>query len=77
MSNDKQEVRFSFDSDALLMDDLEVLDGSKAGTRFNNMLDVLDRVVVGGVRGKGYPAATLVAMSKAIFSSFGTEEKND
>jgi hypothetical protein len=78
------------DLDELLLDDLEVLDMSKPEklpggtmrpvTSMSTVLDVLDRVVVGGVRNRGFKGSQLMEVieqvQSAIFSNINPVSQN-
>jgi len=61
-----EEIKFEIDLDALEIDDLEVLDRSKPETTMHDLLNVLDRLVIGGVRGHGYKVKTLDIIAETI-----------
>jgi len=62
-----EDIKLSVDLDQFELDDLEILDMSKSGgVTMREYLDVLDRLVVGGVRGKGYKGTQLKALAEAI-----------
>ena len=62
-----EDIKLSVDLDQFELDDLEILDMSRAGgVSGREYLDVLDRLVVGGVRGKGYKGSQLKALAEAI-----------
>lgn len=59
-------LRLEIDLDQFELEDWEILDGSKPGTKMNDMLNVLDRLVVGGARGRGWKGQQLFEIQKAI-----------
>lgn len=63
------ELKFEVDLDLLELDDLEVLDMSRDGVRMKDYLDVLDRIIVNGVRGKGYKVTDMQQMGDAILAA--------
>ena len=63
------ELKFEVDLDLLELDDLEILDMSKDGATMREYLDVLDRIVAGGVRGKGYKVTDMRQMGDAILKA--------
>jgi len=63
------ELKFEVNLDLLELDDLEILDMSKEGATMREYLDVLDRIVVGGVRGKGYKVTDMRQMGDAILEA--------
>ena len=72
------DLKFEINLDALEIDDLEILDASKPGVKARDILDVLDRLVVGGVRGKGYKFTAMKALGQAVFAAVNeaTNPKN-
>ena len=64
------EVGIEIDLDQLFIDDLELLDGLAAeriaGT---DLLDLLDRVVVGGVRGRGLRFTQMKEIGAALMAA--------
>jgi hypothetical protein len=64
-----EELKFEVDLDLLELDDLEILDMSKEGATMREYLDVLDRIVAGGVRGKGYKVTDMRQMGDAILAA--------
>jgi hypothetical protein len=74
--HEEQTVKLEINLDAFTMDDWEVLDFSKTsflpdgtprnGVPMSEMLDTLDRLIVGGVRGKGYSGELLGEMIKQV-----------
>ena len=63
------ELKFEVDLGLLELDDLEILDMSKDGATMREYLDVLDRIVGGGVRGKGYKVTDMQQMGDAIMEA--------
>jgi len=62
-----EDIKVAVDLDQFELDDLEILDMSRVGgVTMREYLDVLDRLVVGGVRGKGYRGTQLKALAEAI-----------
>ena len=57
---------FEVDFDKLTIDDLERLDPRNEGVSIADTLDVLDRVIVGGVRGHDYPITYLITIQKTV-----------
>lgn len=66
-------ITFEVDIDKIELDDLEVLDGSKERLQMRQVLDVLDKVVIGGVRGKGFKQSQLPDIQRAILDRISTE----
>lgn len=64
-----EELKFEVDLDLLELDDLEVLDMSREGVTMRDYLDVLDRIVAGGVRGKSYKVTDMRQMGDAILEA--------
>lgn len=56
-------VEIKVNADALYLDDLEALEGRMGMTA---LVDVLDRCVAGGVRGRKIPLKELRSIGKAI-----------
>ena len=81
-----KQLTLEINLDELVLEDLEVLDMSKTEklpggqtrsvTSMHTILDTLDRIVVGGVRGKGYKGTQLMQILEqvqtAIFSEMDT-----
>ena len=64
-----KDIRFEVNLDNFELDDMEVLDASKPGVTSKEILDVLDRLIVGGVRGKGYKFSMIKTLGNAIVSA--------
>ena len=56
-------VEIQVDIDQLYLDDLEVLEGAKGA---KELLDCLDRAVIGGVRGRQIPMRELRTIAERI-----------
>ena len=64
------EVGIEIDLDQLFIDDLELLDGLAAGRIAGTaLLDLLDRVVVGGVRGRGLRFTQMKEIGAALMAA--------
>src|SRR5574341_1885506 len=76
------ELRIQVDLDNFELEDLEILDLSRVEklpggqvrpvTPMRIIIDLLDRVVVGGVRGKGYKAAQFWQIFNAVSEAVGS-----
>lgn len=66
-------LRLEVDLTRFELDDWEILDGSRPGTKMFDIMNVLDRLIVGGVRGKGYSGMQLVDIQKAILTQVQAE----
>jgi len=60
------EIAVDVDVDKMELEDWERLDPRIDGILMNDVLDTLDRLVVGGVRGKGYSGLDLVRLQLAV-----------
>lgn len=67
------EIEIRVQVDDLTIDDLEALSG-ELGTRA--LLDVLDRAVVGGVRGRGIPLRQVRDIAQQISAALLADTKN-
>lgn len=63
-------LRLEVDLDKFELEDWEILDGSKPGTRMTDLLDCLDRLLVGGARGRGFKGTQLAEIQQAILAEF-------
>lgn len=76
---DTDVTTFQIDADKVTFDDLEMFDpesGKKPSIKA--YMDFLDRVVEGGVRGKGYPVKLFRPMVQAALGTImADEEKKD
>lgn len=76
-----KELRIEIDLDKFELEDLEVLDMSRVEmlpngtvrpvTSMRVIIDVLDRLVVGGVRGKGYKGTQFWDIFRAVSDAIG------
>lgn len=76
MSDKGGALTIEVDPDALTIDDLPVLvgvgefaEGGFTRPRLEELLDVLDRVVIGGVRGQGYRISDFSAIVAGVMDA--------
>ena len=76
----EDQLTLEINLDELTLDDLEVLDMSKVEvmpdgvtvrpvTSMSTILDTLDRIVVGGIRGQGYKASQLAEIISQVMAA--------
>lgn len=69
----EKEIELKIDVDELYLDDLEALEGSLGAKA---LLDVLDRCVVGGVRGRKIPLRQMKTIAGQVKTALMSDLKN-
>ncbi len=75
MDDDRQELSVEIQRDGLDMDDLLLFEDFQAHRNINpsQMAGFLDRVIVGGIRGKHYPMDALPKLFEAVADALNRE----
>ena len=59
-------IELKIDASQAYVDDLEILDGSGDGASGKALVDMLERIVVGGVRGRKIPMTKMREIGRRI-----------
>ncbi|MBN1815332.1 MAG: hypothetical protein JXA14_26105 [Anaerolineae bacterium] len=71
--NTTGDIEMQIDVGKAVLDDLEILDGSRGNVKGSELLDVLDRIVIGGVRERGIPLAEMKTIAMRIAEALKAE----
>ena len=68
-ADDIEEINIEVDLDTFELEDWERLDPRSEGITMKVMIDTLDRLVIGGVRDRGFSGLQLFTIQTAVFNA--------